>query len=139
MKKVLVIVGVIVVVIVAFGVVMVKSFSNTEITFEPNPNGDSVVQPVGFGHANVFFIRTEEGYILVDAGMPADPEKLDEVFATAGVEPGSIRLIIVSHGHLDHMGSVAYAKETTGALTKSTPTVVKVIRRRKGKPDLQVA
>ena len=30
-------------------------------------------------------------------------------------------------------------KETTGALTKSTPTVVKVIRRRKGKPDLQVA
>ena len=27
----------------------------------------------------------------------------------------------------------------TGSHTKTTPTVVKVIRRRKGKPDLQVA
>jgi len=114
-KKILVTVGVIVGIIIVFGVVMMKSFSNTEITFEPNLNEDSVVQPVRFGHANVFFIRTEDGHILVDAGMPGDPEKLDEVFATAGVEPSSIRLIVVSHGHLDHMGLVAYAKETTGA------------------------
>ena len=31
------------------------------------------------------------------------------------VDASSIRLIVVSHGHLDHMGMVAYAKETTGA------------------------
>jgi len=30
-------------------------------------------------------------------------------------------------------------KENTGPHTKTTPTIVKVIRRRKGKPDLQVA
>jgi len=115
MKKILVAIGVIVVIVVAFGVVMMRSFSNTEITFEPNLNDSSVVQPVGFGHANVFFIRTEDGNILVDTGMPGDPENLDEVFATAGVDPGSIRLIVVSHGHLDHMGMVAYAKKITGA------------------------
>ncbi|NIV28011.1 MAG: MBL fold metallo-hydrolase, partial [Anaerolineae bacterium] len=115
MKKILVAVGVIVGIIIVFGVVLMKAFSNTEITFEPSTNENSVVQPVRFGHANVFFIRTEDGHILVDAGMPGDPEKLDEVFATAGVEPSSIQLIVVTHGHLDHMGMIAYAEETTGA------------------------
>jgi hydroxyacylglutathione hydrolase len=115
MNKILIAVGVIVGIILVFGVVMMKSFSNSEITFEPNTNENSVVQPVKFGHANVFFIRTEDGQILVDAGMPGDPETLDEVFATAGVEPSSIRLIVVTHGHMDHMGLTAYAKEITGA------------------------
>lgn len=115
MKKIVVAVGVIVGIIIVLGVVMMKSFSNTEITFEPNTNENSVVQPVKFGHSNVYFIRTENGHILVDAGMPGDTKKLDEVFATASVEPNSIRLIVVTHGHMDHMGLLAYAKETTGA------------------------
>jgi hydroxyacylglutathione hydrolase len=115
MKKILVAVGVFVVIVVGFGVVMMKSFSSSEITFEPNTNEEAVVQAVGFGHANVFFIQTEYGQILVDAGMPGDPEKLDDVFATAGVDPSTIGLIVVTHGHMDHMGLTAYAKEITGA------------------------
>jgi len=115
MKIIAIAVGVIVGIIIVLGVVTMKSFSNTEITFEPNTNENSVVQPVKFGHANVYFIRTENGHILVDAGMPGDTKKLDEVFATAGVEPNSIRLVVVTHGHMDHMGLLAYAKETTGA------------------------
>jgi hydroxyacylglutathione hydrolase len=115
MKKILVAVGVFAVIVVGFGVVMMKSFSNSEITFEPNANENSVVQPVTFGHANVFFIRTRDGHILVDAGMPGDPGKLDDVFATVGVDPSTIGLIVVTHGHMDHMGLTAYAKEITGA------------------------
>jgi hydroxyacylglutathione hydrolase len=115
MKKIVITVGVIVGIIIVFGVVMMMSFSNTEITFEPNANDNSVVQPVKFGHSNVYFIRTDNGHILVDAGMPGDTKELDEVFATASVEPNSIRLIVVTHGHMDHMGLLAYAKETTGA------------------------
>ncbi|MGD8792944.1 MAG: MBL fold metallo-hydrolase [Anaerolineae bacterium] len=115
MKKIVIAVGAIVGIVIVLGVVTMSAFSNTEITFEPNMNGSSVVQPVQFGHANVFFIRTDNGYILVDAGMPGDTEKLDEVFAITGVDPGSIHLIVVTHGHLDHMGLIAYAKEATGA------------------------
>jgi len=115
MKIAVVTVLVVVGIIIVFGAVMIKSFSNSEIAFEPNADENSMVQPVTFGHANVFFIRTRDGHILVDAGMPGDTEKLDEVFATAGVEPSTIGLIVVTHGHMDHMGLTAYAKEITGA------------------------
>ncbi|MFN2291700.1 MAG: MBL fold metallo-hydrolase [Anaerolineae bacterium] len=115
MKKVVIAVAVMVGIVLVLVVVMMKSFSSSEITFEPNTKEGSVVQAVGFGHANVFFIRTGDGYILVDAGMPGDPERLDEVFATAGVDPGTIGLIVVTHGHMDHMGLTAHAKEITGA------------------------
>jgi hydroxyacylglutathione hydrolase len=115
MKIIAITVGVIVGIIIILGVVTMKSFSNTEIAYEPNTNENTVVQPVKFGHANVYFIRTENGHILVDAGMHGDPTKLDEVFSIAGVDPQSIDLIIVTHGHMDHMGLLAYAKETTGA------------------------
>ena len=60
---------------------MMMSFSNSEVAYEPNSNENSVVQAVRFGHSNVYFIKTETGHLLVDASMPGDTAKLDEVFA----------------------------------------------------------
>ena len=59
MKKILVAIGVIVGIIIVFGAVMMMGFSNTEISYKPNTNENTVVQPVKFGHANVYFIKTE--------------------------------------------------------------------------------
>ena len=75
---------------------------------------DDRVQPLKFAHVNIYLIKTENGHILVDAGMPDQGDELDEKFATAGVDPTSVHLIILTHGHLDHVGSVAHAKKVTG-------------------------
>jgi len=77
-------------------------------------NGESKVQPVKLAGANIYLITTESGHILVDAGMPGMGEKLDELFEEVGVDPKSVQLIIATHGHLDHIGSIAYAKQVTG-------------------------
>jgi len=88
------------------------AFSKVEVTYEPS---DDIVQPVKFGNANIYFIETETGYILVDAGVAGAEEKLNEVFTLAKIDPKSIQLIIVTHGHWDHIGLLAYVKEISGA------------------------
>jgi glyoxylase-like metal-dependent hydrolase (beta-lactamase superfamily II) len=79
-----------------------------------NVQGENRVHPVKLGHVNIYFIKTESGHILVDAGMPNKEEELDGAFREAGVDPRSVQLIIVTHGHMDHIGSIAHAQRTTG-------------------------
>lgn len=75
---------------------------------------DNKVHPVKFGHANIYFIETESGRILVDSGMPKMEDELDGAFREAGIDPKDVKLVIASHGHLDHIGSIAHAQRTTG-------------------------
>ena len=88
--------------------------SDKKTTHESNIEGENKVQPIKFGHSNIYLIKTESGYILVDAGMPDMEKKLDEVFEKAGVDPKSVQLITATHGHLDHVGTIAYAQKVTG-------------------------
>lgn len=74
------------------------------------------VHPFKLGHANIYLIKTDSSSnILVDAGMPNKNKQLDEAFQKSKVDPESVQLIILTHGHLDHVGSIAFAQETTGA------------------------
>jgi hydroxyacylglutathione hydrolase len=88
--------------------------SDKKTTYGSNIKGENKVQPIKFGHSNIYLIKTESGYILVDAGMPRMEEKLDAVFEEVGVDPKSVQLIIATHGHLDHVGSIAHAQKVTG-------------------------
>jgi glyoxylase-like metal-dependent hydrolase (beta-lactamase superfamily II) len=94
--------------------------TSDQIIVAPEPSDislggqDFAVQPVKFGHPNVYFIETAAGYIMVDVGMPNLEKQLDEVFDKARVDPKSVELIILTHGHMDHVGSIAYAKQVTG-------------------------
>jgi glyoxylase-like metal-dependent hydrolase (beta-lactamase superfamily II) len=73
------------------------------------------VVPLKLGHVNIYLIQAEGGYILVDAGMPNSGDELDATFQEAGVDPKSVQLIIATHGHVDHIGSIAHAQKITGA------------------------
>ena len=94
--------------------------TSDQIVAAPEPNDislddqDFAVQPVKLGHPNVYFIETTTGYIMVDVGMPNLEKQLDEVFDKARVDPKSVKLIILTHGHMDHVGTIAYAKQVTG-------------------------
>jgi glyoxylase-like metal-dependent hydrolase (beta-lactamase superfamily II) len=78
-------------------------------------SSENKVHPVKHSGANIYLIETDRGHILVDVGMPGSDEALDAAFEAAGAEPGTIQLIVLTHGHVDHVGAVAYAKQVTGA------------------------
>ncbi|MGC9028862.1 MAG: MBL fold metallo-hydrolase [Desulfomonilaceae bacterium] len=63
------------------------------------------ITPLASGSSGNSFLVQEKGYsILVDAGLSAKQitERLDQV----GVDPSSLRGILVSHGHSDHVKGV---------------------------------
>lgn len=80
----------------------------------PEDLKDRVV-PVSMGHYHVYFIRADDGYVLVDTGMPGNGRALQRAFSRANVNPQDVKLIIITHAHPDHVGSVADAKNATGA------------------------
>ncbi len=78
-----------------------------------------VVTPLTLGsrliRVNCYAITTEAGIVLVDTGMRKQRAELERRLCGSGCEPGSIRLILVTHGDFDHIGSAAYLRKRLGA------------------------
>ncbi|MEE8373926.1 MAG: MBL fold metallo-hydrolase [Dehalococcoidia bacterium] len=66
------------------------------------------------GFTNCYLIK-EEGLILVDAGGPKKGRKFLRETERLGISPEDISLILLTHGHWDHAGSLRELKELTGA------------------------
>jgi glyoxylase-like metal-dependent hydrolase (beta-lactamase superfamily II) len=60
---------------------------------------------------NCYLVKTPFGYVLIDTGLTKRRSDLVEELETAGCKPGDLRLIIITHGHLDHNGNTAYLRE----------------------------
>jgi len=76
---------------------------------------DSVIQINTGNFTNVFLIRGRTGCVLVDTGNPGKEELILKRLAELSVEPGDLRLILITHGHTDHFGSAAALQERTSA------------------------
>jgi glyoxylase-like metal-dependent hydrolase (beta-lactamase superfamily II) len=55
-----------------------------------------------------FLVRYENEYILIDAGSPGRREHSDDLLAAVGkaVKGGNLRLLLITHGHIDHVGAL---------------------------------
>lgn len=67
------------------------------------------------GVANVHLVETKHGVVLVDAGMPHMTWRILGKMRALGYAPQDLRLILVTHGHVDHAGSAVALKRATGA------------------------
>jgi glyoxylase-like metal-dependent hydrolase (beta-lactamase superfamily II) len=95
-----------------------------------NPPDPSVVRislptPFPVGPVNVFLIKSDP-LILIDAGVKSEEawRKLVRTLAEHSLAPRDIRLILLTHGHLDHVGLVPRLIGESGAKTYAHPDVV---------------
>lgn len=82
----------------------------------PGDSFDLSIQPL--------LVRDGDAVVLIDAGagagMGAGAGKLPASLASAGVQPGQVTDVLISHGHGDHVGGLVTAD---GALTFPNATI----------------
>jgi glyoxylase-like metal-dependent hydrolase (beta-lactamase superfamily II) len=79
------------------------------------------VYGIGVGGVNVFLLEDPDGFVLIDAGFPEKAEAILEAVRGLGKQPRDVRHIVVTHGHPDHIGSLAALQRATGAETWMHP------------------
>jgi hydroxyacylglutathione hydrolase len=69
------------------------------------------IQTISLGGTNCYLVKTDSGHILVDTGFPFQRSKLEEELERKGCMPGNLKLIVITHGDIDHTGNCAYLGE----------------------------
>ena len=64
---------------------------------------------------NAYLIETVLGFVLVDTGMRNQQATLERLLAEEGCTRESLRLILITHGDVDHIGNAAYLRQALGA------------------------
>lgn len=70
---------------------------------------------VGSEHVSSHLFTSEEGHILIDTCMPDTGPAILKSISALGFNPSDIRYILISHAHIDHLGSTKLLAEQTGA------------------------
>jgi hydroxyacylglutathione hydrolase len=67
------------------------------------------------GRVNCYLIQTAAGHVLIDTGGSNARKELHGQLESAGCIPGSLKLILLTHGDFDHIGNAAYLRSAFGA------------------------
>ncbi len=70
--------------------------------------------PMRMGSVNCYLLQTGAGYVLVDSGGSANRKALVRELERAGCRPGSLQLIVLTHGDFDHTGNAAFLRQAFG-------------------------
>ncbi|MFD7104009.1 MULTISPECIES: MBL fold metallo-hydrolase [Streptomyces] len=70
--------------------------------------------PFPVGHVYAVALP-DGGYAVVDTGVPGSAPAILDALTRLGGRPGELRQIVLTHSHLDHMGSAADLVAATGA------------------------
>ena len=73
-------------------------------TFYVGPKGVSAVA-----------IRTSEGIVLLDGGLPQSAPKVEAALREIGLDIKDVKFILNSHAHYDHAGGIARLQHDSGA------------------------
>jgi hydroxyacylglutathione hydrolase len=74
---------------------------------------NDIVHAVPLGLSAAYLLETDMGLVLIDAGSPHQESVILQ--HVRALNSGNLRLIFITHAHLDHYGSAAALRRLTGA------------------------
>jgi hydroxyacylglutathione hydrolase len=73
------------------------------------------IYPVKLGVSRCYLIQGQRGMILIDCGSPKKVKSFLAAMEKLSLNPAEIKLITLTDGHWDHIGSAGVIKNVTGA------------------------
>ncbi|MFZ4439449.1 MAG: MBL fold metallo-hydrolase [Syntrophales bacterium] len=73
------------------------------------------IYPVKLGVGYSYLVQGETGMMLIDGGSPKKVRAFLAALQKLSLHPAEIKLITLTHGHWDHIGSAGVIKNVTGA------------------------
>ena len=65
------------------------------------------IHRVGHAHVNSYLVEDDDGVMVVDSGLPGMWPHLVRALGALGYGPGSVRALVLTHAHFDHVGTAA--------------------------------
>lgn len=82
---------------------------------------------IDLGHVNAYLIATDEGPLLVDAGLPGKADEIREAIRETGQDPEDLQAVLVTHTDLDHVGALADLLEGNQAQVYLSPVAAEIL------------
>jgi metallo-beta-lactamase class B len=90
---------------------------------------------VGTEGLSAVLVKTPQGAVLIDGGLPQAADMLLRHMQELGVQPGDLKLILNSHAHFDHAGGIAALQRDSGAEVLASPSGAQALRSGRVVPD----
>ena len=90
---------------------------------------------VGVAGLSAILITSDDGHILVDAGLPQSAPVIAENIRAIGFRPEDVRTIAASHEHFDHVGGVAALQRLTGATVVASVVAARALSQGEPTPE----
>lgn len=72
------------------------------------------ISRIDFGFVNAYLLQTADSFVLVDTGVGKDWQKFESELLRRGALPEHLKLVILTHGDLDHSGNCKHLQEKYG-------------------------
>jgi metallo-beta-lactamase class B len=90
---------------------------------------------VGVRGLSAVLIRTSQGLILLDGGLPQSAPLIEENIRSLGFKVEEVRLIVNSHAHYDHAGGIARLQRDSGAVVAASQSGARALESGRPTPD----
>jgi glyoxylase-like metal-dependent hydrolase (beta-lactamase superfamily II) len=85
-------------------------------------------------NGNVYLVEDAEKLTLIDTGLPRNDKKIIKYIESIGHKSNDVTTIVITHFHIDHVGSLKKIKDATGAKVAAHEVEAEIISGKKAAP-----